>query len=340
MLTERQLEIVLALVYEYIQTGEPVGSRTLSRKYLTDHSPATVRNEMSDLEEMGYFSKPHSSAGRLPTALAYRLYVDAILHRPTPELTGLGEMVRGLDLQLKSLDQRLSEVSRFLSRLTRCLSVAAVKVLDELRVQKVDFVPLASGVVLVILVLEDGTVRHCQLPVPGEVDSRGLTDLADVVNRLVVGRPWAEVRKALRLFMASRDEDERRALNATIEGLEAMMERERLTVSSGGATHVLMAAEDGRLERPQAILGLLEEGDAMAGLIDHYAAPQGIRVTIGPESRSDLMKDCSIVMASSSERGRQAVLGLIGPLRMNYQRSIAILDAVLTMLDGRDEIRR
>lgn len=333
MLTERQLEIILALVYEYIQTGEPVGSRTLSKKYLTDHSPATVRNEMSDLEELGYFSKPHSSAGRLPTSRAYRLYVDAILHRPAPQMSDMGELVSGLDLQLKGLDERLGEVSRFLSRLTRCLSVAAVRVLDDLRVHKVDFVRVSSVSTLVILVFDSGRVRHARLPMPAELTDEALDDLAGALNHQLRGRTWREARRTLGEFLTHWSVPERTAMDDTLDRLEEIMDRERLTVSAGGAVQVLQAAEDGRLEQPQGLLRLLEEGDAVESLITDYAAPEGIRVTIGAENRADAMKDCSVVMASSSSRGRQAVLGLIGPLRMNYQRSIAILDAVLSALN-------
>lgn len=332
MLSERQLEILLALVYEYIQTGEPVGSRTLARKYLKGHSAATIRNEMADMEELGYFSQPHSSAGRLPMSQAYRVYVDSILHRPTEALPGVDDVVRQMDLQVKRLSERLDDISRFLGRLTSCLGVAAVKVLDSLKLQKIDFVRVSSHSMLMVLILEGGTVQHSQIPVDPQVSDEALAEMISSVNRIAAGCPWGDVRHILERYAAQAKEFGQPMLDRALQGMDRLMHRERLAFSAGGVSQLCGGADGENLSQLHAILGLLEEEQTMEELIEDHALQNGISVTIGTENPRSSMKNCSVVMASSSNEGRQAVIGLIGPLRMNYQRSIAVLDAVLAGL--------
>ncbi len=330
MLTERQLEIVLAVVYEYIQTGEAVGSRTLSRKFLRSHSAATIRNEMADLEEMGYFTQPHSSAGRLPTSRAFRVYVDSILHRPSSPKPGVQAKVQQMRQQLQGLESRLAEISRFLGRLTQCLGLAAVRVIDQLKFQKVDFVKTSASTMVLILVLEGGVVQHRHLAVRSELSQEDLDELAGEINRLGSGKAWQEVREPLYRYLAQRLAHWDR-YRPTVEQVDTLMLRQSpaLASSTGGFRELMGAAGLEDLGRFQAICSLLDEDQGLEDLIQHYSVEDGFKVTIGSENALPAMQNCSVMMASASTGGRQAVVGLIGPMRMNYEHSIAVLEAAL-----------
>ena len=336
MLTERQLEIVLAVVYEYIQTGEPVGSRTISRKFLKSHSAATIRNEMSDLEEMGYFSQPHSSAGRLPTSMAYRVYVNSILHRPSVPPPEIKQWMNQMSSQLQGLDERLNEVTRFLGRFTRCFSVAAVKVVDDLKLQKVDFIRISADVVLLLLVLEGGMVHHSRVKVKSDITQEHLDDLSRIINRVASGHPWGSVREGLNIYLAQQLSSNWDGCKPAFDGLDWMMSGDGLTLSTGGISEIFTSNGESseRQDRIQAISALMEEKAGLENLIHDYAASDGLKVTIGDENARPFMQGCSVMMSTASVSGRKAVVGLIGPLRMNYEHSIAVLEAVLSGLNG------
>ena len=309
MLTERQLEIIFAVVYEYIKTGEPVGSRTISRKFLKSHSAATIRNEMSDLEEMGYFSQPHSSAGRLPTSMAYRVYVNSILHRPSSPPPEISRWVHRVADQLQSLDERLAEAARFLARFTRCFSVAAVSALEGLKLRKADFIRLAPEILLILLVVENGAVHHSRVRVSPDVTQEQLERLASVIDHIAGGVPWNGARGELLEYLSRAMAERWRDIEDIFIAIDEMMSDDGLTLSTGGMREVL---ED---------------------FISDYAASEGLKVTIGDENERPAMQNCSVMMSTATGGGRKAVVGLVGPLRMNYENSIAVLEAVLNGLN-------
>lgn len=332
LLTERQLEIVLALVYEYIQTGEPVGSRTLSKKYLTDHSPATVRNEMADLEEMGFFNKPHSSAGRVPGARAYRLYVDSILSRRNTLDDDEGSLISSLDLQLQGLEHRLSEVSSFLSRLTQCFGVAALWLKDEPLPLKFDLIPLSLGRSVAVMVTQSGEVLHAPIQHDLTWGESATGNVGNLIERLIRGRPLSEGLAQVEAFAQSLDSEERGTVMEIVGQLRSMTNRSKMVYHTAGVQGLYQAASSGQLGSNAAqVFSIVEQEHAMEDLFS-LAPTAGISVTIGGENGPDALRDCSVVLASDQFEGRQALLGLVGPLRMNYQKSIALLDALMASI--------
>lgn len=337
MLTERQLEIIFAVVYEYIKTGEPVGSRTISRKFLKSHSAATIRNEMSDLEEMGYFSQPHSSAGRLPTSMAYRVYVNSILHRPSSPPPEISRWVHRVADQLQSLDERLAEAARFLARFTRCFSVAAVSALEGLKLRKADFIRLAPEILLILLVVENGAVHHSRVRVSPDVTQEQLERLASVIDHIAGGVPWNGARGELLEYLSRAMAERWRDIEDIFIAIDEMMSGDGLTLSTGGMREVFIAdggeASDERRGRIQAISSLMDTREDLEDFISDYAASEGLKVTIGDENERPAMQNCSVMMSTATGGGRKAVVGLVGPLRMNYENSIAVLEAVLNGLN-------
>ena len=336
MLTERQLEIVLSVVYEYITTGEPVGSRTISKKYVKGSSAATVRNEMSDLEEMGYFYQPHTSAGRLPTPSAYRVYVNSILHRSRSAPPGLKSWVRSVRRQRSGVEVVLSQVSRLLGQVTSYLGVAAVTTVDDLALCKVDLVRTGERSVLLLVVLDGGIVRNRQIALGQDVDQEALDDLARAVNGMASGKPWNRVRDALAEYVSGRLEEYWDLCRATLDRLDSMISSETYHMSTGGMSQMFNVPDFADMGRLQTLLALVEEESTLVGMIKDCSAEQGVKVTIGSENVIPSMKDCSVVMASSNVGARRSIVGLIGPVRMNYEHSISVLEAVLDGLNGDD----
>ncbi|MBL3540454.1 heat-inducible transcriptional repressor HrcA [Aminivibrio sp.] len=331
MLTERQLEIVLSVVYEYIQTGEPAGSRTISKKYLRGSSPATIRNEMADLEEMGYFYQPHTSAGRLPTSKAYRLYVDSIMQRRRSAPAETERWKKEIRDRREGVDSILGYVSQLLGKATNCVGVAALSALEEVQIQRVNFVRLGGSTVLMLIVLEGGLVHHANINLPCELSQDILDDLARKISTVACGHPWAQVRDALFTYVLDGLERVWDTCREALVQMDAILKRNsRLFV--GGAQHILNLPDFQDIGKFQTVLSLLEQEQALADMVERYSVKQGVSVTIGEEISQE-MKECSLVLVPASGYGRRTILGLIGPLRMDYEKSISILEAIAEELD-------
>lgn len=334
MITERQLEVVLAIVYDYINSGEPVGSRTISKKYLTARSAATIRNEMAELSEMGFLFQPHASAGRIPTSKAYRLYVDAILRRRRTPPEGLNPYLAELKDRRRDVEKALAFSSQLLGRLTRSIGVAAFEVLDEVRFQRVDMSLMDSRHALALIVLEGGMVHHKIIDFPGEVGQAELDEICRRVNLIASGRPWSEVRVELSSFLLAELDRHAESCRVALEAIDEMRETETLRIYTGGAQYILGLPDFQDLGKLQALLSLLEEEAILGRMFQGGSLGEGVTVTIGDENPLAAMQDLSVVLASNNSRGHRMVVGLIGPQRMDYGRAIAILEGILPELTG------
>jgi heat-inducible transcriptional repressor len=231
MLTERQLEVVLSVVYEYIRSGESVGSRTVSRCYLTGHSSATIRNEMSDLEEMGFLKQTHTSSGRIPTTLGYRLYVDSVLPRAAGRHTKEW-MAKKLSDHQKGIEGALETSSELLSRISNYVGVAALAPLEAVKFQHVDFVRVGESNVLMLVVLQGGLVHQKMIKMPWDISQDNLDDLSQQVNHLA-GRSWTEVKKALQAYMKRELSGYREAYEGALRELEGIVTAPSMKVFTG-----------------------------------------------------------------------------------------------------------
>ena len=333
MLTERQLEIVLSVVYEYIQSGEPAGSRTISKKYLRGSSAATIRNEMADLEEMGYFFQPHASAGRLPTSKAYRLYVDSIMQRRRTAPAETEQWSKDIRERKVGIESILSYVSDLLGKATNCVGVAALSALDEVEIQRINFVRLGGSTVLLLVVLEGGLVHHTNIQLPCDLSQEILDNIARKISTVACGRPWSHVRGALATYVLQGLENVWDTCREAVVQIDLLLSHKSSRLFVGGAQHILNLPDFQDIGKIQAVLSLLEQENSIADMVERYSISQGVSVTIGDENAEEEMKDCSLVLVPSAGYGRRAVLGLIGPLRMDYEKSIAILESIAENLN-------
>jgi len=336
LLTERQLEVVLAVVYEYIRTGEPIGSRTLSRGHLKGRSAATIRNEMSDLEEMEFLSQPHPSAGRVPTPKAYRVYVDAIMQRhrsfPLPRQRWSGELRDRRD----DVEEALSYATRLLGKVTRYVGVAALGPVKDIVLQRVEFVRVAHAEVLVLVVLKAGLIHHRVIKLPCDMTQEALDDLSRKISTMAVDRPWKDVRGALHSYVEGALERYAENCRSALTEMDGILQSRPYQFFTGGAGNILGLPDFGDLGKLQAIMAVLDEDASIADLVERCSADSGLCVTIGDENPVFQMRDCSVVMASAETGGRKAVIGLIGPVRMDYEHSITVLESIIQSLSGQE----
>ena len=330
-LNERSREIFRHIVDAYVETGEPIGSRTLSRRLGTALSPATIRNVMADLEDAGLLAAPHTSAGRIPTEAGLRLFVSGLL-----EIGGLTADERAsIDSQCaatgRSLPQALEEASAALSGLSRCASLVLAPKLDR-SLKHIEFVPLGPGRALVVMVTEDGMVENRVIDVPLGMPPANLTTAGNYLNARLAGRKLEEVRAII--------EGELEAHRAQLDELTSRVVEAGLAVwagSDGGDGQLIVrgqanllgnvtAIED--LERIRALFQALEAKEAMAKLLDAANVADGVQIFIGAESNLFSVAGCSVIIAPYTDRREQIVgaIGVIGPTRINYARIIPLVD--------------
>ena len=337
MLTERQLEVVLSVVYEFIQSGENVGSRTVSKRYLTGHSAATIRNEMADLEEMGYLVQPHSSSGRIPTTRAYRLYVDAVLQRRRLQERESGDWLNKLNDHRKGIEGALSSASELLSQMSNYVGVAGVMQLQVARLNKIDFIRVDSEKVLLLVILEGGIIHHRIIQMPYDISQDSLGDLGRRINTMA-GHSWSEVKESLgRYIYQELGEYANHCRKALLE-LDSVLSATSTKLFTGSVGHLLNLPDFQDLSRLKAIFSILEQEESLSDLVRNITPDAGVKIVIGEENELSEMKDCSLVVSSFGMEGQRAVLGIIGPKRMNYERVLSVLDGVLSGFLEQDDL--
>jgi heat-inducible transcriptional repressor len=328
-LNDRSREIFRMIVDAYVETGEPVGSRTLSRRGRLDLSPASIRNVMADLEEAGLLFAPHTSAGRLPTEAGLRLFVSGLL-----ELGGLSDSERqSIDGRCsaagKSLSQALEEASVMLSGLSRCASlVVAPK--TERPLKHIEFVPLAPGRALVVMVTEDGLVENRLIEVSLGTPPSSLQAAGNYLNSRLRGRTVEEAKLAIQSEIEQRrtllDELTTKLVEA---GLASWGGDGRSSLIVKGQANLLedvSALTD--LERLRTLFDALETKETMVRLLDATREGEGVQIYIGADNPLFGMAGCSMVVAPYTNSREQVVgaIGVVGPTRINYARIIPMVD--------------
>ncbi len=331
-MTERQLSIILAVVYEYIKTGEPAGSRTIVKKYIKGLSPATIRNEMADLEEMGYFYQPHASSGRLPTARAYRVYVDSVTSRARHHAQS-ADIRREILGSRSGIEELLNHVTHLMARLTNCVAVAAVPTLDNAEIQHIDMIQMGGNNILALIVLKGGLVHHSQFNLPYDIEPGMLEELSRRINTVACGHSWNEVRSVLYQYVFSGLEAAENSCRDAIKELDKFLTEQNYKFYSSGARQILGLPHFQALSRLQAVLNLLEQEKPLAHMIEKCGQSKALKISLGEENETEGMEDNAMILIPARPRQQKAVLGLIGPLRMDYERAINVLESVAQVLD-------
>ncbi|MBL8687503.1 MAG: heat-inducible transcriptional repressor HrcA [Rhodospirillaceae bacterium] len=328
-LNERSREIFRRVVEAFVETGEPVGSRTISRRLGVQLSPATIRNVMADLEEAGLLYAPHTSAGRLPTEAGLRMFVDGLL-----EVGSLTEDERrSIDGQCaavgRSLPEVLEQVSATLSGLTHCAGLVYSPKIEK-ALKHIEFVPLGPGRALVVIVSEGGLVENRVLELPPGITPSMLTEASNFLSARVAGRTLDEAKHQVTFEIqqqrAQIDELTKRVVEAGVATWSAS-DGGHLIVR--GRAHLLDdVSAVGDLERIRSLFDALETKQSLLRLIDATSIADGVQIFIGSENKLFQVAGCAMIVAPFSN-GRERVvgaIGVVGPMRMNYARIIPMVD--------------
>ncbi len=335
VLTERQKKILLAVVKDYIESAEPVGSRTISKKYLPSLSPATIRNEMADLEEMGYFYQPHTSAGRVPTNKAYRYYVNAILSGEE-KLTFDDYLFRELLNEAKEeIESLLRRIGKLISRTTDYISIIVALRSRESVIKKIELFRLDLMHALMIIVTEGGWVHHKLITLKEDMDEEEIEELGRYINEKLSGKSLGSLDEGFIRELIKKLEEYKGVCVEAIQALAEVRERFNSKVYLEGVTNILKLPEFKDVEKIRIVLEVLEEEDFMAKMLAELSRGENLKVIIGEENPIDRMKECSLVTASYSLGGKiMGILGIVGPTRMDYKRVISLMKAMTKFLES------
>ncbi len=336
-LNERSREIFRLIVDAYVETGEPVGSRTLSRRADLDLSPATIRNVMADLEDAGLLFAPHTSAGRLPTEAGLRLFVNGLL-----ELGGLSETERAsIDGRLaaagKSLPQALEEATAALSGLSRCAGLVVAPKTERRALKHIEFVALPAGRALVVMVTEDGLVENRLIEAPLGTPLSTMVQASNYLSSRLAGHTIDEAQVVISADIASNraqlDELTRRLVEAGLASWGGGGEGSALIVR-GQANLLEDVTALADLERLRALFDMLETKEAMLRLLDATREGAGVQIFIGADNPLFGVAGCAMIVAPYANSREQVVgaIGVIGPTRINYARIIPLVDYTAKMI--------
>lgn len=324
---DRKLRILQAVIEDYISTAQPIGSRTVAKKYKLGISSATIRNEMSDLEEMGYLEQPHTSAGRIPSEKAYRLYVDKLM--PIMKLPFYEQqiIVKELGDRVDEAEGIIRKTARILSQLTKYTSLVMSSQLDGSRLRHVHFVPIDNHSFVAVIVMDTGVVRNTIIKTVDAVTPDYLESLTRAVNDILAGVSIQELKRYIESEDYKRLAYKYRLLDTLIPLVtESLDEIGSDEVYADGMSNIFNFPEYYDIAKAKSLLELIEQKDQLVGIINRIGG-DGVIVSIGSELDNTYMKDCSLVTATyrSGERevGR---IGILGPTRMEYERVVAVLE--------------
>jgi heat-inducible transcriptional repressor len=340
-LTEREIAVLEAVVQAYVETAEPAGSRTVARRSGLGVSPATIRNTMSDLEEKGYLSHPHTSAGRVPTDLAYRFHVDQLIRMPNLSAEDQSKLVRELGQRgSTAVDRLIRRAARALSLLSLELGVGLAPSLDRATLEKLDLLRVSSEKVLLVATIRSGLVRTLYVDFEGEIPEDTLATLTVLLNERLAGLTLSEIRQTLPERLRDFHPDDSAAaeelLNIFIESGSELFDWSDLgrgEVLLGNASVLASQPEFTSGERLKSLIELTERRDVLGQALSHRNHQGGLQITIGGENAQEELAEFTLVTSEYSIGGLKGVIGIIGPTRMPYEKVIAIVDSTSSLVN-------
>jgi heat-inducible transcriptional repressor len=329
-LTHRERQVLEAVIQTYVETAEPAGSRTLSRRFGLGVSPATIRNTMSDLEDKGYLSHPHTSAGRVPTDMAYRVYVDQLMRVAPVDPHTRSRLRDELSLDGTAFGTILRRAAQTLGVLTHELGVALGPRIEDLVLEKLELIRLSAERLLLVLHLRGGTAHTLFVEAPVQVAETALATVSLVLNERLAGLTLREIRATLpeRLRDADAASDAQELLNIFIQGSDQLFEVPPTVgpdVLLGQASVLAEQPEFSTGESLRTLLALTDQPMALAEVLRRRAPSAGISITIGAEHDEPRLQRLTVVTAEYQLNGLAGIIGVIGPTRMPYEKVVSLV---------------
>jgi len=328
-LSERDKSVLESLIRTYITLAVPVGSRTISRRYHLGVSSATIRNIVTDLEEMGYVWQPHTSAGRIPTDKGYRFYVDALMPQQTLSEEEKTEINRKVEAAIKEhrTEDILEQICKVVSEVSQQLGVVLSPRFDMGILHKIELVSLTERRILVVLTIRSGLAKTMVLEVTSEVKPEDLAETSRMLNERLSGLTIEEIRNSMKERMQSASKGDPKLLRIFIDEADEVFQFQHpADLHVGGTSHMFFQPEFQDRETLAEFMGLFEERDPVVYLLSERIHRPGIWITIGAENHPDAMHVCSLVTAPYRIGNVAGVVGIVGPTRMPYPKITALVD--------------
>ena len=326
-LTERKLKILQAIISDYVKTAEPVGSRTISKKYDLGISPATVRNEMADLEEMGYLTHPHTSAGRVPSDMAYRLYVNALMEKKELSREEKNVISERLKSNVNEFEKTIEHAASLLSEITNLTSFALTPTKDDDSLKFINLLPVDEKTIVLMIVSESGKISNTDLNVKVPYSEENLQLLAKTMTYNYKGKTISEV---LTNNIIENFESDIAAMSGLAQDvmpnfMRTLEDMLNVNLYMEGLTNIFDIPEYNDLQKAKSFIEMLsQKEDFTKKLIERE---DGVIVTIGEENADDIMNDCALITASYHVDGKLVgKIGVIGPTRMKYSEVTSIIE--------------
>jgi heat-inducible transcriptional repressor len=327
MLNERVHRVLWAVVDSYITNPDPVGSRFVSKKYSFNLSPATIRNIMADLEEMGYLRQPHTSAGRVPTDKGYRFYVDLLVREGILDSSSNNELIRRLQLVRSDIDSLLDETTKALSKLSHYLGIALPPKADESTLRRITLFRYRENHAAALLLTDEGIVKNKIIQTDFDLSQRDLNRINEYLNSEFAGQTISEIRSRL---VSDLYKDKALCDSLISRAIDICRETIFFTYSTvfiSGLSEMLGLPDFSDLERIKEISRAIEDKHLIIKLLDSLSETEGMKVVIGSENRTSGMQKLSMVVSTYKDGDKLVgMIGVIGPTRMDYMKAITYVD--------------
>jgi heat-inducible transcriptional repressor len=339
VLTERQKAILQILVDDYIRSAEPVGSRTISKRPEVTYSSATIRNEMSDLEELGYLEQPHTSAGRVPSQKGYRFYVDNLLKPSELEGMDLDSLRAYFINKMDMKEQMVQHAAQILSSLTNYTSIVmGPDVYNTSKLRHIQLLPLQERLAVAIIVADNGQVQHRTVTIPEDIPIESMQQYVELLNRKLNGVPLNRLKNSLHKEVANELRRYSEQFDNVMSLFDQMValkkEEQKPNVYLGGTTRILNQPEFRDVEKLRPLLDMFESQQDLVKIFGD-TPPEGVVVRIGQENTLETIHQCSVIAAAYTVDGENVgTIGVLGPTRMDYGRVITVLDRMSKLLSS------
>lgn len=328
-LNERKLNILKAIVKDYIDTAEAVGSRSISKRYDLGISAATIRNEMADLEELGYLIQPHTSSGRVPSEKGYKLYVNSLMGNT--ELSDEEKIIieKCIKQNVSNIKDLIHETSKLLSQLTNYTTVAVTKgLVNQSNIKHIQLVSMNNNEILLIVVTDKGDIKNAYISNDSYLEQSKLNLISDNLTKRLEGKSITEIDNNLIAFIKYEISEYSILIDNLINALSFNIVEDDLSVSLNGATNILNYPEFNDVIKARSFLNMLEKKEAITTMVKSKGIQKdNINITIGSDNDCEIAKECSIVTATYNiDKDLVGKISFIGPTRMDYARIYAIVN--------------
>lgn len=334
-LDQRKMRILKAIVDDYIQSMEPVGSRTIAKKYEVGLSSATIRNEMADLEEMGYLSQPYSSAGRVPSDKGYRIYVDRLIEIDESKFSEYNRLLNYYEQEINELGQIVKALTKLISNITQYTSFSMKYKTKNSIVKACQVVPIEKGRALVVVLLGNDLVRNKIVNIDYSIELDTLVRLSNILDRKLSGCRAEGISVIIVNEIVRESGMDRHLILPIVDAIiDCLQQAEEVELYTEGASNLLMHPEFFDVNRAKTVLEVVHDTDTVVQLLKKSAETGGLMVRIGQENDFDEISDCSIVTATFRTNDVElGTIGVLGPTRMDYQKVISSLEYIRKKLN-------